>query len=155
MSKEAAEHETHKTQAVNDLSDRQVRQFLRKFYYVSNDISLEKEWGELFADDGVYIMGNRKATGPDAIRKLRKKLYEEIPSRDHSPMKIFSHGNHEDDTELMILGTVGWTYHAGHDHSGDWAAHVKLHKGDDGVVRCKYYQIIVDHSTHPEKPKDK
>ncbi|KAI4221975.1 MAG: hypothetical protein LQ349_007716 [Xanthoria aureola] len=121
--------------AVNDLSDRQVRQYLRKFYYVSNDISLEKEWGELFAEDGVYIMGNRKATGPEgtappflpilfsvlvyflfltphpllhcysphshpwstspptyladspstAIRKLRKKLYEETPQRDHSP----------------------------------------------------------------------
>ncbi|KAI4217921.1 MAG: hypothetical protein LQ349_008954 [Xanthoria aureola] len=85
MSTSAPEHETHKTQAVNDLSDRQVRQYLRKFYYVSNDISLEKEWGELFAEDGVYIMGNRKATGPEAIRKLRKKLYEETPQRDHSP----------------------------------------------------------------------
>ncbi|KAL8757392.1 MAG: hypothetical protein Q9199_002269 [Rusavskia elegans] len=127
MSAKAPEHGTHKTQAVNDLSDRQVRQYLRKFYYVSNDISLEKEWGDLFAEDGVYIMGNRKATGPEARPQ---------------PMKIFSHGNHDDDTELMILGTVGWTYHAGHDHTGDWAAHVKLHKGDDGV----------DHSTHPEKP---
>ena len=58
-------------------------------------------------------------------------------------MKIFSHGNHHDDTELMVLGTVGWTYHAGHDHSGDWAAHVELHKGDDGVLRCKYYQVII------------
>ena len=65
MSTSAPEHETHKSQAVNDLSDRQVRQYLRKFYYVSNDISLEKEWGELFAEDGVYIMGNRKATGPE------------------------------------------------------------------------------------------
>lgn len=42
----------------------------------------------------------------------------------------------------MILGTVGWTYHAGHGHEGDWAAHVKLHKGEDGTVRCAYYQII-------------
>ncbi|KAI4283152.1 MAG: hypothetical protein L6R38_002375 [Xanthoria sp. 2 TBL-2021] len=143
MSAKAPEHKTHITQAVKDLSDRQVRQYLRKVYYVSNDISLEKEWGDLFAEDGVYIMGNRKATGPEAIRKLRKKLYEEIPQRDYSPIKIFSYGNHDDDTEFMILGTVGWTYHAGHDHSGDWAAHVKLHKGDDGVVRCKYYQIII------------
>ncbi|CAL8580540.1 hypothetical protein XPA_006262 [Xanthoria parietina] len=65
MSTSAPEHETHQTQAVNDLSDSQVRQYLRKLYYVSNDISLEKEWGELFAEDGVYIMGNRKATGPE------------------------------------------------------------------------------------------
>ncbi|KAL8887816.1 MAG: hypothetical protein Q9192_006270 [Flavoplaca navasiana] len=210
MSTSEPEHETHKTQAVKDLSDSQVRQYLRKFYYISNDISLDKEWGDLFTEDGVYIMGNKKAKGPEgtfsltgfptippkvvlflsfffpprvlfspppfspstihapllsphfpslpitpslhspllliphshqtkaassAIRKLRKKLFEDIPSRDHSPIKIFSHGNHDDDTELMILGTVGWTYHAGHGHEGDWAAHVKLHKGNDGVMR--------------------
>ncbi|KAL8728478.1 MAG: hypothetical protein Q9166_005376 [cf. Caloplaca sp. 2 TL-2023] len=143
MSDQSTEHETHVTQAVRDLSDREVRQYLRKYFYISNDISLDTEWGDLFTEDGVYIMGNRKATGREAIRKLRKKLYDEIPQRDHSPVKIFSHGNHHDDTELMILGTVGWTYHAGHDHAGDWAAHCKLHKGDDGVLRCKYYQIIV------------
>ncbi|KAL9626306.1 MAG: hypothetical protein Q9204_007412 [Flavoplaca sp. TL-2023a] len=142
MSTSEPEHETHNTQAVKDLSDSQVRQYLRKFYYISNDISLDKEWGDLFTEDGVYIMGNKKAKGPEAIRKLRKKLFEDIPSRDHSPIKIFSHGNHDDDTELMILGTVGWTYHAGHGHEGDWAAHVKLHKGEDGMVRCAYYQII-------------
>ncbi|KAL8779158.1 MAG: hypothetical protein Q9213_007084 [Squamulea squamosa] len=128
--------------AAHVLSDAEVRQYLRKYFYISNDISLDKEWGELFTEDGVYIMGNRKATGREAIRTLRKKLYEEIPQRDHSPVKIFSHGNHHDDTEMMILGTVGWTYHEGHSHAGDWAAHVKLHKGEDGVLRCKYYQII-------------
>ncbi|KAL8997686.1 MAG: hypothetical protein Q9169_003093 [Polycauliona sp. 2 TL-2023] len=61
------EHETHKTQAIGDLSDSAVRQYLRKFYYISNDISLDKEWGDLFTEDGVYIMGNKKATGPEAL----------------------------------------------------------------------------------------
>ncbi|KAL8686135.1 MAG: hypothetical protein Q9224_005542, partial [Gallowayella concinna] len=143
MSIKPTEHETHITQTARGLSDHDVRQYLRKFYYVSNELSLDTEYGDLFTEDGVYIMGSRKATGRQAIRALRKKSYDEIPQQDHHPLKFFSHGNHHDDTEMMILGDVTWTYHAGHTHAGDWAAHIKLQKGDDGVLRCKFYQLIV------------
>ena len=78
-----------------------------------------------------------------AIRNLRKKLWADVKSRDHSPIKIFSHGNHDDDTELMILGTATWSYEAGHTNEGDWAAHIKLEKGSDGKLRCSYYQVIM------------
>ncbi|KAL8946091.1 MAG: hypothetical protein Q9222_007464 [Ikaeria aurantiellina] len=63
----AAEEEVHITQASKDLSDKTVRAFLRKYFYVSNDLSLEKEWGDLFTEDGTYIMGSRKATGRPGI----------------------------------------------------------------------------------------
>lgn len=78
-----------------------------------------------------------------AIRNLRKKVWEEVPNRDHDMVKVFSHGNHDDDTELMTLGTATWTYHEGHQNVGDWAAHVKLEKDEDGKIECSYYQIIM------------
>lgn len=58
-------------------------------------------------------------------------------------VKTFSHGNHDDDTELMILGTATWTYHEGHKNIGDWAAHVKLERGENGQIQCSFYQIIM------------
>ncbi|KAI4178762.1 MAG: hypothetical protein LQ346_007350 [Caloplaca aetnensis] len=150
--------DTHDTQAAHVLSDKDVRHFLRRYYYIANEPALDQEYGDLFTEDGVFIMGNRKATGREAIRNLRKKVWEEVPNRDHDMVKAFSHGNHDDDTELMILGTATWTYHEGHQNVGDWAAHVKLEKGEDGKIECSYYQIIMDHAVHdrkPEKEKEK
>ncbi|KAL8726180.1 MAG: hypothetical protein Q9181_006151 [Wetmoreana brouardii] len=143
MSNDGPTFETHNTQAAHDLSDREVRYFLRKYYYISNELSLDTDYGELSTEDGAFIIGDRKAIGREAIRALRKKMWEEVPNRDHDVQKIFSHGNHEDDTELMILGTATWGYHEGHKNVGDWAAHVGLEKGKDGQVRYSYYQIIM------------
>ncbi|KAL8719377.1 MAG: hypothetical protein Q9225_003607 [Loekoesia sp. 1 TL-2023] len=142
MSSKPPAEETHITQAAHVLSDKDVRHFLRKYYYIANEPALDTEYGDLFTEDAVFIMGNRKATGREAIRALRKKVWDEIPGRDHDMVKVFSHGNNDDDTELMVLGTVTWTYHAGHKNLGDWAAHVKLDKGKNGQIRCSYYQII-------------
>lgn len=55
--------DTHDTQAAHVLSDKDVRHFLRKYYYVANEPALDKEYGDLFTEDGVFIMGNKKATG--------------------------------------------------------------------------------------------
>ncbi|KAL8948280.1 MAG: hypothetical protein Q9183_007702, partial [Haloplaca sp. 2 TL-2023] len=152
----ASVEDTHTTQAQHVLSDGKVRQYLRKYYYIANEPSLDKEYGDLFTEDGVFIMGSRKATGREAqgksntdqpsssaIRSLRKKIWEEVPNRDHDAVKMFSHGNHEDDTELMVLGTATWGYHEGHKNVGDWAAHIKLEMGKDDQLRCSFYQIIM------------
>ncbi|KAI4159716.1 MAG: hypothetical protein LQ342_006331 [Letrouitia transgressa] len=133
----------HDTQAVKVLSDPDVRQFLRKYYYIANDISLDTEYAELFTEDAIFIMANRKAVGRSAVVSFRKKLWDEIPKRDHSPTKIFSLGNDDDDMELMVLGTAEWGYHAGHSKTGDWVAHVKLERDKDNKVLCSYYQIIM------------
>lgn len=77
------------------------------------------------------------------IIALRKKLWEEVPGRDHNPAKVFSHGNHDDDTKLLVLGHVEHTHHAGHSSNGDWVAHVKLVKDELGKVQCSYYQIMI------------
>ncbi|KAL8713119.1 MAG: hypothetical protein Q9220_002640 [cf. Caloplaca sp. 1 TL-2023] len=144
MSNTGTTEEIHDTQAAHVLSDAKVRQYLRKYYYVANEPSLDTEYGDLFTEKGVFIVGPRKATGREAIRALRNAIWKEIPNRDHSPVKIFSHGNHDDDTELMVLGTASWTYHEGHQNVADWVAHVKLEKDDkDGQIRCSYYQIIM------------
>ncbi|KAL8867348.1 MAG: hypothetical protein Q9174_005722 [Haloplaca sp. 1 TL-2023] len=145
--------ETHLTQAQHVLSDGKVRQYLRKYYYIANEPGIDKEYGDLFTEDGVFIMGDRKATGREAIRALRKKIWEEVPNRDHDAVKMFSHGNHEDDTELMVLGTATWGYHEGHKNVGDWAAHIKLEMGKDDQLRCSFYQIIMDHTVHTKKQK--
>ncbi|KAL8946092.1 MAG: hypothetical protein Q9222_007465 [Ikaeria aurantiellina] len=143
MSDKSSAEDSHVTQAAHVLSDRKVRQFLRKYYYIANEPSLVDEYDDLFTEGGVFIIGSRKATGREAIRALRKAMWEEVPNRDHSPVKIFSHGNHDDDTELMILGTASWTYHEGHQNIADWVAHVKLELGKDDQIRCSYYQIIM------------
>ncbi|KAI4214006.1 MAG: hypothetical protein LQ351_003410 [Letrouitia transgressa] len=171
----------HDTQAVKVLSDPDVRQFLRKYYYIANDISLDSEYADLFTEDAVFIMANRKAVGRSgqsfilsvqplsfatlvinlltqtqlfaqpAVVSFRKKLWDEIPKRDHSPTKIFSLGNDDDDMELMVLGTAEWGYHAGHSKTGDWVAHVKLERDKDNQVLCSYYQIIMDTAIHSKK----
>jgi len=176
MSDPTPAENTHEVQAAHALSDKDVRQFLRKFYYLSNAPPPNHEFNDLFTEDGVYTFADRKAKGHPgthkkrtawrslaylfaahdsellyicadallipAIQALREKLWQDIPHRDHSPIKIFSYGNHNDDTELMILGTTTWTYHEGHGNVGDWAAHCKLVKRDAGEVKCSYYQII-------------
>ncbi|KAL9593479.1 MAG: hypothetical protein Q9219_007532, partial [cf. Caloplaca sp. 3 TL-2023] len=143
MSNKTSPEETHDTQERHVLSDSDVRHFLRKYYYIANELALDTEYGDLFTEDGVFIMGGRKAKGREAIRALRKKIWDDIPSHDHDMRKVFSYGNHEDDTELMVLGNATWTYHAGHQNVGDWAAHVKLERGKDGKLRCSFYQVIM------------
>ncbi|KAL8933097.1 MAG: hypothetical protein Q9216_006526 [Gyalolechia sp. 2 TL-2023] len=172
MTSKSQAEDTHDTQDAHVLSDAAVRQFLRKYYYIANEPSLDTEYGDLFTEDAVFIMADKKSKGREgkqlassdatimstnshfqqAIRALRKKLWQDVLSRDHSPIKMFSHGNHEDDTELMVLGTTTWTYEGGHTNVGDWAAHVKLEKGDDGKLRCSYYQVIMDTAVHAKKP---
>ena len=80
---------------------------------------------------------------PLAIRALRKEIWEEVPNCDHDAVKMFSHGNHEDETELMVLGTATWGYYEGHKHVGDLAAHIKLEMDKDDQLRCSFYQIIM------------
>ncbi|KAL8840887.1 MAG: hypothetical protein Q9170_001151 [Blastenia crenularia] len=113
MSDKAPAEEAHDKQAAHVLSDKDVCHFWRRYYYIANEPSLSTKYVELFTEDSVFIMGNRKATEREGktIRALPKKIWEEVPSRDHDMVKTFSHGNHEDDTELMILGTSSWTYH--------------------------------------------
>ncbi|KAL8699356.1 MAG: hypothetical protein Q9201_006049 [Fulgogasparrea decipioides] len=151
MTDRIPEENTHIVQeAAHALSDKDVRHFLRKFFYLSNEPPPNDEFTNLFTEDGVWIFADRRAQGRHA---LRKKMWEDIPHRDHSPVKIFSHGNHDNDTELMILGTTSWTYHEGHGNAGDWAAHCKLEKDDNGKVLCSYYQIITDTGIHEKRGK--
>ncbi|KAL8961678.1 MAG: hypothetical protein Q9183_005271, partial [Haloplaca sp. 2 TL-2023] len=128
---------THVVQDAHVLSDKDVRQFLRKYFFLSNSPPPNEEFLDLFTDDGVWIFADRRAQGRQEIQALRTSMWKDIPHRDHSPAKIFSHGNHDDDTELMILGTTSWEYHEKEAKStqGDWAAHCKLHKEEDGTIK--------------------
>lgn len=54
---------THEVQVTHVLSDKDVRQFLRKFFYLSNEPPPSDEFTDLFTEDGVWIFADRKAQG--------------------------------------------------------------------------------------------
>lgn len=72
---------------------------------------------------------------------LRKAMWEKVSSRLHSPLKIFPAGAKGAD-EVMLYGTVSYTFKDGRKGSVDWAARANLVK-EDGKVKMKYYQVYL------------
>lgn len=72
---------------------------------------------------------------------LRNAMWEKVASRLHSPLKIFPAGAKGAD-EVMLYGTVAYTFKDGRKGSVDWAARANLVK-EDGRVKMKYYQVYL------------
>ncbi|KAL8959195.1 MAG: hypothetical protein Q9183_005680, partial [Haloplaca sp. 2 TL-2023] len=54
---------THVVQDAHVLSDKDVRQFLRKYFFLSNSPPPNEDFLDLFTDDGVWIFADRRAQG--------------------------------------------------------------------------------------------
>lgn len=68
-------------------------------------------------------------------------MWEKVSSRQHAPLKIFPAGAKGAD-EVMLYGTVAYTFKDGRQGSVDWAARANLVK-EDGRVKMRYYQVYL------------
>jgi hypothetical protein len=67
-------------------------------------------------------------------------MWEKVSSRSHNPIKIFPFGAYAD--EVMLYGTVKYSFKSGGESEVDWAARAKLVK-EDGKVKMSFYQVYL------------
>ncbi|KAF7910106.1 uncharacterized protein EAE98_010904 [Botrytis deweyae] len=126
----------------------EVKAFLEKYFQLSNAASShnnheanEQEFAELFSNDGIYEFAEEQNVGRDAIISFRKKLFANVPHREHPVVRIFTFGS--DDMNLMCYGTVGYKLSDDTVNMQEWAARYEIVKTGPGDLKFKYVQIIV------------
>jgi hypothetical protein len=67
-------------------------------------------------------------------------MWEKVSSRSHNPIKIFPFGAYAD--EVMLYGTVKYSFKSGGESEIDWAARAKLVK-EDGKIKMSFYQVYL------------
>lgn len=122
--------------------DPAYKKFFEDFYAVSDTPEVHEKYAANFTDDATLIMASKTVNGRAEIIGLRKAMWEKVSSRLHSPLKIFPAGAKGAD-EVMLYGTVSYTFKDGRKGSVDWAARANLVK-EDGKVKMKYYQVYLD-----------
>lgn len=69
-------------------------------------------------------------------------MWEKISSRHHKPLKIYPFGPNSDD--VMLHGTVNYTFKKGGEAGLDWAARAHLVKDrENGQVKMDFYQVYL------------
>ncbi|KAF2183212.1 hypothetical protein K469DRAFT_711185 [Zopfia rhizophila CBS 207.26] len=127
--------------------DPAYKKFFEGFYATSDTPDAHEKYVDFFTEDATIIMASTRRKGRDEILALRKALWEKVSSRVHRPLKIFPYGSNTD--EVMLHGTVKYSFKAGGEGSVDWAAYAHLTKVD-GAVKLKFYQVYLD--TAAQKP---
>ena len=69
-------------------------------------------------------------------------MWSAIASRSHNPNKIFPFGPHSN--ELMIYGTVEYTFKEGGKAQKDWAARATMAQVDGEAWKMSFYQVYLD-----------
>ncbi|KAK8911094.1 hypothetical protein QC760_000155 [Botrytis cinerea] len=126
----------------------EVKALLEKYFQLSNASSShndheanEQEFAELFVNDGTYELAEEQSVGRDEIISFRKKLFANIPHREHPVVRIFTFGS--DDMNLMCYGTVGYKISDEPVNMQEWAARYEIVRTGPGDLRFKYVQIII------------
>jgi len=71
---------------------------------------------------------------------MRNAMWEKVSTRSHKPSKIFPFGPDAD--EVMLFGTVEFTFKEGGGSALDWAARAKLVR-EGGKVKMGFYQVYM------------
>ncbi|KAL8924490.1 MAG: hypothetical protein Q9172_002655 [Xanthocarpia lactea] len=133
----------HKMPELPDtIDDPKVREFMSHFYATSNDGSDHEGFADMFTDDGEYSMNDRSAKGRQEIINMRRGLFSHIPTRDHTPHQIYTHGS--DQLQLMARGHIQYKHHMGHERDTEWGAYYDLKKDENGEPKFQKIHIIVD-----------
>ncbi|TGO43522.1 hypothetical protein BOTNAR_3529g00010 [Botryotinia narcissicola] len=126
----------------------EVKVFLEKYFQLSNAGSShndheanEQEFAKLFLDDGVYEFAEEQNVGREAILSFRRKLFANVPHREHPVVRIFTFGS--DDMNLMCYGTVGYKLSNDVINMQEWAARYEIVNTESGDLKFKYVQIII------------
>ena len=75
----------------------------------------------------------------------RKKLYNEIPGREHRAHRIFPFqaAGEENEQEFMVYGSVTYNHHDGNTKDQEWAARGVVVKGRGDEVELKFYHVFI------------
>jgi hypothetical protein len=68
-------------------------------------------------------------------------MWAKVASRRHTVNKVFPFGTNSE--ELMLYGSVAFTFKAGGGAEVDWAGRAQLEKSADGKYRLKFYQVYL------------
>ncbi|KAL8748326.1 MAG: hypothetical protein Q9184_007390 [Pyrenodesmia sp. 2 TL-2023] len=145
----------HKMPGLPDvINDPKIQELLSHYYATSNHDSDHEGFADMFTADGEYSMNDRKAKGreaplnqqanqsptPTEIINLRRGLWSHIPTRDHTPHQIYTHGR--DPLQLMARGDIKYKHHMGHETSSEWAAYYQLKMDEHGEPKFRKIHII-------------
>ncbi|KAL1871407.1 hypothetical protein Daus18300_004774 [Diaporthe australafricana] len=131
--------------------DAGVKDFITKFYGVSDTAGKNQEWLEFFHDDATLVMGLQEASGKTDILKVREGMWEKVQARKHSVFQVFpgSFGEGKgggDEVELMLYGNVVYRLKASPDGEDkvDWAGRAKLTRASGGGEwKFAYYRVYL------------
>jgi len=74
------------------------------------------------------------------IIAMRNAMWEKVSTRSHKPSKVFPFGPNAE--EVMLFGTVEFTFKEGGGSAVDWAARAKLVQ-EGGKVKMGFYQVYM------------
>ncbi|KAI1106317.1 hypothetical protein F4804DRAFT_301539 [Jackrogersella minutella] len=130
--------------------DEKVKDFIARFYAVSDDPTKNEEWVDCFLPDAVIILGDNSAKGAEDIRRLRQGMWEQTEARRHKPEKVFpaSFGGNDGAggegtvIEYTLLGSLDLTTKIGEQRAVSWAGHAILREVQ-GKLKYQFYQVYL------------
>ncbi|KAH6672653.1 hypothetical protein F5X68DRAFT_119803, partial [Plectosphaerella plurivora] len=122
-----------------------IVQFFRDFYALSDTPGdtpgAHERYVDAFTPDATFILASKTSVGSEEIKATREAMWAKVASRKHTPTKVFPFGQNAE--EVMLYGTVAFTFKAGGGAEVDWAGRAQLEKAADGKYRLKFYQVYL------------
>ncbi|OTB08343.1 hypothetical protein M426DRAFT_316967 [Hypoxylon sp. CI-4A] len=129
-----------------------IKDFVAKFYAISDDPSKNEEWVDYFLPDATVIMGEKSATGTEDIRRFRQGMWEVVATRNHAVTKAFpgafgggiagDNNDQADRIEYMLVGTLNLLLKTHERQDISWAGHAVLREVD-GKLKYEYYRVYM------------
>ncbi|KAL2164606.1 hypothetical protein VTH06DRAFT_3823 [Thermothelomyces fergusii] len=134
-------------------ADPSVREFIARFYQVSDDPGRDDDWVGCFDARATVVIGNQVARGEREIRQLRKRMWRDVEARRHRLVKVFpgsfsaeAAAAHE--AEYMLFGAVAYRMKGGGEGdaaaAAGWAAHAQLRRDSTTAPwRMLFYRVYL------------
>ncbi|KAL2201385.1 hypothetical protein P885DRAFT_65639 [Corynascus similis CBS 632.67] len=134
----------------NIATDSSVKEFVTRFFQVSDDAGRDEEWVELFDEGATVIIGNDEAKGRADIRKLRKRMWKDVEERKHRVVKVFPANFTAEvaslnEVEYMLFGAVAYRLREGKGEAvAGWAGHAQLKRDSlTAPWRIVFYRVYI------------
>ncbi|KAK4106883.1 hypothetical protein N658DRAFT_415821 [Parathielavia hyrcaniae] len=116
--------------------DSSVKQFITRFFEVSDDPGRDGEWADFFRDDATLFMMKDVAKGKEEIMKLRRGMWKDVEARKHRLAKVFPASFSPDqkavvvmhEKEFMLFGAAAYRMRDGSEAVAGFAAHAQLRR---------------------------
>ncbi|KAI7781775.1 hypothetical protein LA080_014406 [Diaporthe eres] len=136
--------------------DAGVKEFITKFYGVSDTPGKNQEWLDFFRDDATLVMALQEASGKTDILKVREGMWEKVQARRHTVYQVFpatfdgaeaEGGGGDEEVELMLYGDVVYKLKGsadGEETKVDWAGRARLRRAaGGGEWKFAYYRVYL------------